>query len=210
MPPHSPWQKASPGEIPQGAPAPSTGPSSMNGSANGPAQDGWHLAAFHATTGSPDGGTLTTTWAGRRWPLFKLALWTGLLTVLTLGLYRFWARTRFRCWYWSAIRPGGIPLEYTGTPYEKLLGFLIAVVILAFYLGIVNLILMFLSFSLLAAPGAAYALTLLGVAPIWFFATYRAQRYLLARTRWMSIRFGLAPGAWGYAARACWHWALTS
>ncbi|MEM6728818.1 MAG: DUF898 family protein, partial [Pseudomonadota bacterium] len=52
-------------------------------------------------------------------------------------------------------------------------------------------------------------LTFLGVIPLWFFAYYRAQRYLLARTRWMGIRFGLAPGAWGYAARATWHWTLT-
>ncbi|MEM9855540.1 MAG: DUF898 family protein, partial [Pseudomonadota bacterium] len=54
-----------------------------------------------------------------------------------------------------------------------------------------------------------YALTFVGVIPIWFFASYRAQRYLLARTRWMGLRFGLAPGAWGYALRACWHWGLT-
>ncbi|MEM8592624.1 MAG: DUF898 family protein, partial [Pseudomonadota bacterium] len=46
---------------------------------------------------------------GRRRRLFGLALWTGFLTVLTLGLYRFWARTRLRRWYWSAIRPGGFP-----------------------------------------------------------------------------------------------------
>ena len=86
---------------------------------------------------------------------------------------------------------------------------MVAVVILAFYIGIVNLILLFLSFSLLSAPGAGYALSFLGLVPLWFFATYRAQRYLLARTRWMSMRFGLEPGAWGYALRACGHWALT-
>lgn len=102
-----------------------------------------------------------------------------------------------------------MPLEYTGSPYEKLLGFLVAVVILAFYIGIVNLLLMFASFSLLAQPQLAYALTLLGLVPIWFYATYRAERYLMARTRWMGIRFGLEPGAWGYALRACLHWVLT-
>lgn len=126
-----------------------------------------------------------------------------------MGLYRFWARTRLRRWYWSALRPGGFPLEYTGTPLEKLLGFLVAVVILAFYIGVINLVLIFLSFSLLSAPGAAYLLTILGVIPLWFFAAYRAQRYLLARTRWMGLRFGLEPGAWGYALRACFHWFVT-
>ena len=132
-----------------------------------------------------------------------------MLTVLTIGLYRFWTRTRLRRWYWSALRPGGFPLEYTGTPLEKLLGFLVAVVILAFYIGVINLVLIFLSFSLLSAPGAAYLLTILGVIPLWFFAAYRAQRYLLARTRWMGLRFGLEPGAWGYTLRACFHWFVT-
>ena len=118
-------------------------------------------------------------------------------------------KTRLRRWYWSSIRPGGIPLEYTGLPTEKLLGFLIAVVILAFYIGIVNLILMFASYSLLANNFAAYLISFLGVIPLWFFARYRMRRYILARTRWRGIRFGLVPGAWGYAVRALGHWLLT-
>lgn len=134
---------------------------------------------------------------------------TGLLTVLTLGFYRFWMRTRLRRWYWSAIRPGGHPLEYVGDPMEKLLGFLFAVVVLAFYIGIVNLILMFASFSLFQDNFAAYATSLVGVIPLWFFAQYRARRYILARTRWRGLRFGLEPGAWGYAWRAVLHWTVT-
>ncbi|SHH92774.1 DUF898 family protein [Marivita hallyeonensis] len=152
---------------------------------------------------------MTTELAGSRGALFWLALKTGLLTVLTLGFYRFWMKTRLRRWYWSAIRPGGHPLEYVGDPVEKLLGFLFAVVVLAFYIGIVNLILMFLSFSLFQDNFAAYTASLVGVIPLWFFAQYRARRYILARTRWRGLRFGLEPGAWGYAGRALWHWALT-
>lgn len=146
---------------------------------------------------------------GRRWPLFKMSVVTGFWTILTLGFYRFWMKTRLRRWYWSAIRPGGYPLEYVGDPWEKLLGFLIAVVIMAFYIGIVNLILMFLSFSIFENNFAAYLTSFVGVIPIWFFATYRARRYVLARTRWRGVRFGLEPGAWGYAWRAMVHWAIT-
>jgi hypothetical protein len=138
--------------------------------------------------------------------LFGLALRTGLLTILTLGLYRFWMKTRLRRWYWSAIRPGGQPMEYVGEPLEKLLGFLIAVVILAFYIGVANLILMFLSLSLFADNFAAYAVSFLGVIPLWFYARYRARRYILARTRWRGVRFGLEKGAWGYTWRAILHW----
>jgi uncharacterized membrane protein YjgN (DUF898 family) len=150
-----------------------------------------------------------TDFAGARGPLFRLALRTGLLTVLTLGFYRFWMKTRLRRYYWSSVRPGGHPLEYVGDPMEKLLGFLIAVVALAFYIGIVNLILMYLSFALLHGNVTAYALSFVGVIPIWFYAMYRARRYVLARTRWRGLRFGVEPGAWGYAGRALLHWGLT-
>ena len=152
---------------------------------------------------------LRTGFVGQRGRLFWLALRTSVLTVLTLGLYRFWMKTRLRRYYWSSIRPGGKPLEYVGEPLEKLLGFLIAVVFLAFYIGIVNLILMFFSFALLQGNFAAYALSFIGIIPVVFYAQYRARRYILARTRWRGIRFGMQPGAWGYAGRALWHWFIT-
>ena len=47
--------------------------------------------------------------------LFWLVVWTGALTVVTLGIYRFWARTRLRRYIWSSIMPGGDSFEYTGT-----------------------------------------------------------------------------------------------
>ena len=152
---------------------------------------------------------LDASWQGRRGRLFWLALRTSVLTVLTLGFYRFWMKTRLRRWYWSGVRIGGHPLEYVGEPLEKLLGFLIAVVFLAFYIGIVNLILMFASFSLFGGNTIAYVVSFVGVIPIVFYARYRALRYRLARTRWRGIRFGLEPGAWGYAARALLWWGLT-
>ncbi|MCB1333719.1 MAG: DUF898 family protein [Roseivivax sp.] len=152
---------------------------------------------------------MSTEFVGRRRRVFWLALKAGVLTVLTLGLYRFWMKTRLRRWYWSAIRPGGLPLEYVGDPVEKLLGFLIAVVILAFYIGVVNLILMFISFSLFQGNVTGYLLSFIGVIPLWFYAQYRSRRYVLARTRWCGLRFGLEPGAWGYAGRALLYWLLT-
>ena len=155
------------------------------------------------------GPALAVEFSGTKGRLFGLAFRTGLLTVLTLGVYRFWMKTRLRRYLWSSVRPGGHPLEYTGEPLEKLLGFLIAVVALAFYIGVVNLILMWGSLAWLNATFAAYAISFVGVLPLIFFAQYRARRYLLARTRWRGIRFGLEPGAWAYAARAFWHWGLT-
>lgn len=146
---------------------------------------------------------------GKRGALFWLALKTGFLTVVTLGFYRFWMKTRLRRWYWSAIRPGGHPMEYVGDPLEKLLGFFIAVVILTFYIGILNLVLMFVSFSVFSSASIGYLASFAGVIPLWFYARYRARRYVLGRTRWRGVRFGLEPAAAGYAWRALVHWAVT-
>jgi hypothetical protein len=156
-----------------------------------------------------DGPALYTEYAGRRWPLFWLAVNSGLFTILTLGFYRFWMKTRLRRYYWSAIRPGSAPLEYVGEPLEKLLGFLTAVVFLAFYIGVVNLILMFVSFTWFQNNLVAYGLSFVGVLPVIFFAQYRARRYILARTRWRGVRFAMEPGAWGYAWRAALYWIMT-
>ena len=152
---------------------------------------------------------LKTDYVGRPKTLFWLALRTGALTVLTLGFYRFWQKTRIRRYYWSSIRPGGMPLEYTGTGVEKLMGFLVAVVVLAFYIGIVNLILVFLSFSIVNNNIAAYVMSFVGLIPLYFYARYRARRYVLARTRWRGMRFGIEAAAWSYAWRAMVHWTLT-
>ena len=68
---------------------------------------------------------------------------------MTFGLYRFWARTRLRRYIWSSIKPGGDSFEYTGTGLEKFLGFLIALVVIMVYSGILQVVLDFIGYSLL-------------------------------------------------------------
>ncbi len=150
-----------------------------------------------------------------------LGLVTGLLTTVTLGVYRFWAKTRIRKYIWSSVTFEGDSFEYTGTGLEKFLGFLTAVVILAVYLATIQLALFFFGVSLFTNPerpdefdalpiqfGPAI-ITFIAVLPLIFFAQYRAMRYRLARTRWRGLRFGMDHGAWGYALRALGHWSLT-
>lgn len=149
----------------------------------------------------------TVSYTGRKKPLLGLALWTGFLTLITVGIYRFWARTRIRKYFWSAITPDGTPLEYNGTGLEKFLGFLIAVAVLAIYLGIIQLFLVFFGYSLFTQGETMMEIftqyiLIYGVAfvtlPLIYYAQYRARRYVLSRTRWRGIRFGAEPAAWGY------------
>ncbi len=137
--------------------------------------------------------------------LFWLALRTALFTIVTLGLYRFWMVTRLRRHYWSAIRIDGDPLEYNGTGLEKFLGFLIAIVILAVYLAVVNVGLAFAGLTNFDDPvqlQIVINLSVLATLPLIYFAVYRAQRYILARTRWRGIRFGMDQAAWRYTGSA--------
>ena len=137
--------------------------------------------------------------------LFWLSFRQVLATILTLGIYRFWMTTKLRRHYWNAIRVNGDPLEYTGTGLEKLLGFLIALVVLALYLGIINLGLAFAGLFSLDDPvqlQITLQLSLLATLPLIFYATYRARRYILARTRRRGIRFGMDQAAWQYTGRA--------
>ncbi|MEM9522710.1 MAG: DUF898 family protein [Pseudomonadota bacterium] len=157
-------------------------------------------------------------YTGTTGALLILAVKTGFLTVVTLGVYRFWARTRIRRYVWSATAPGGEPFEYTGTGLEKLLGFLIAVVAVAFALGGLQILLFFLGLSMFSGSDdetgllpqiAATQASLLVLLPLIFFAQYRARRYRLSRTRWRGIRFGMDQGAAGYMWRALGHGMLT-
>lgn len=150
--------------------------------------------------------------------VFWLALKTGLLTVVTLGIYRFWAKTRMRQLFWAGTELDGDRFEYTGTGLEKFKGFLIAVVFLAVYLGLSQMLLLFLGLNVLREPqsGMEMAAQVVGfylicfaLLPFILFATYWAQRYRMSRTRWRGIRFGMDSAAWGYVWRALGHGLLT-
>jgi len=165
-----------------------------------------------------DGNSGQGEYTGSGKALFWLALRTGCLTLLTLGIYRFWGKTRIRRYIWSAARLEGSRFEYTGTGLEKFLGFLLAVVFLAVYLGLIQILLFWFGMTIFAEPQtseqallqtAGFSLSAVALLPFIFFAIYRARRYKMARTRWRGIRFGMDKAAWGYALRALLYWALT-
>lgn len=138
-----------------------------------------------------------------------LVLRTTFFTIITLGIYRFWMKTKVRQYYWNAVRVDDEPLEYTGTALELFVGFLVAVLFLAVYLGAITFGLLYLSIVQLEQIPVIAPLTFIAVLPFLPYAAYRSQRYLLSRTRWRGIRFGLELAAWSYTLR--WFlWALLS
>lgn len=156
-----------------------------------------------------------TRYSGKAGPLFNLVFITSLLTMVTVGIYRFWAKTRLRKYIWSSVSVDGDRFEYTGTGLEKLLGFLIAIAFLAIYLGVIQIVLTFLGIGLLSQNHTettiiiSIYLSFFAVGPFILFAIYRARRYRLARTRFRGIRFAMENAAWGYVPRAIGHYILT-
>jgi len=114
-----------------------------------------------------------------------------LLTIVTLGIYRFWATTRTRHYLWSRTRFIDDRLEWTGTGKELFLGFLMVVALLL----VPFLILQFgvQALMLRGQAGLAGILGFASFAVIFYFvgvARFRALRYRLGRTYWHGIRGG--------------------
>jgi len=123
------------------------------------------------------------------WKSFaRIAIPNLALTLLTLGVYRFWAKARERRYLWAHSRVLGSELEWTGNGPELLVGFLFALPIflpIAIGAGLLLPIAAKLLDWMWLIPIAAVAYGLL-----YFFisfARFRALGYRLARTYWRGI-----------------------
>ena len=146
---------------------------------------------------------------GRSGELFVIFLVNLALSIVTLGIYRFWGRTRIRRYVWSQTSLLGEPLEYTGRGGELFLGFLFALVLIygpiaGLFFGLdvelpdpgeefggakLNSLIIFIAILLLATP----VLML-----FYYVALFAAYRYRIGRTSWLGIRGGMEGSAWRY------------
>ena len=138
------------------------------------------------------------TYDGRLLELFGIFLLNLLLTIVTFGIFRFWAITRIRRYLWSHMRFEGSRLSYTGRGGELFLGFLMAIAILILFIAVIGLMTLGLAQfdpGLAVIPGV---LTYVGLFVLFGAARYSAQRYRLSRTEWRGIRGGMTGSAWRY------------
>jgi uncharacterized membrane protein YjgN (DUF898 family) len=142
---------------------------------------------------------------GQRRVYWRLLTRGALLLMVTLGIYRFWLNTDIRRFLWANTEVAGETLEYTGTPLELLLGFLVAIAILIpVYAGFFLAALGLGTIGQLSGVIAFFALGVLGQ-----YAVYRARRYRLTRTIYRGLRFYQSGSAGVYALRASLWWVLT-
>jgi uncharacterized membrane protein YjgN (DUF898 family) len=138
---------------------------------------------------------------GRLGELFGIFFTNLLFSIITLGFYRFWAKTRMRRYIWSRVSLNGDAFEYTGTGGELFIGFLI-VVGLFVVATVLKTVLDLASPPDSPLPLIATLLFALGVVYLVFVARYAAQRYRLTRTLWRGIRGGMTGSAWAWGLKA--------
>ncbi|WNJ99306.1 YjgN family protein [Thalassospiraceae bacterium LMO-JJ14] len=135
---------------------------------------------------------------GTRPAFARLLAINTLLTLLTIGIYRFWAKTKIRRFFWRNVTFLDDPLEYTGTGGELFVGFLIVIAVL-FPLGLI-----YSAIGAVVPPAhpeleialeVAYYIVLFALLQIGF---YRMWRYRMSRTMWRGVRFGLDGSTWAY------------
>ncbi len=141
--------------------------------------------------------------SGKFFNVLGLALKNAGLTIITLTMYRFWARTSMRRRLWSRTWVLGDPLEYTGSAGELFRGFLISLpcfflpAIFVFYIAPVAMEAVWAGW--LTFGFYVFSVPLVAAARFWM------RRYQLSRTRWRGIKLGLTGSAWSFAA-ASWGW----
>ncbi|MDH5752648.1 MAG: YjgN family protein [Deltaproteobacteria bacterium] len=147
----------------------------------------------------PGGGELSLAHHGKTGELYAISLINVLYRILTLGVYHFWAKTRVRKYVWSQTSLQGERFEYTGRALEMLIGYALAMGIL---IPLVLAWQFLVQVLLVGSPGLGGLVSLpvyLGFIYLAGFARYSSLRYMLSRTRWRGIRFGLVGSPWNFA-----------
>ena len=130
--------------------------------------------------------------------LARIVAVNSLLNIITLGMYRFWGKTRVRRYLWRHVSFNGEALEYTGTGKELFTGFII---VFAIFAPVILTYSVFIGFYAEAYPITSAILEIIYMIAIFFLigvAIYRARRYRLSRTLWRGIRFAQVGSAARY------------
>ena len=135
---------------------------------------------------------------GQTGALYGIWLTQMFLTILTLGIYHFWAKTNLRRYLFGAMELDGDRFEYLGTGKELFLGML---KIMPFYVLIVAML-----------GGVQYKYGEHGVViaelfllPLVFFlipvAAYSGFRYRVNRTSWRGVRGVMRGSAFAFGGK---------
>jgi uncharacterized membrane protein YjgN (DUF898 family) len=163
-------------------------------------------AAAAAAPAAPDLTPSRPLYDGSLGELYAIYLRHVVMMLLTFGWSRFWGRTRLRRYVWNHLSILGDRFEYRGRGRELLFGFLLALVMLAAWAGLMYLVWLYVFHEKPFASFGLFDIFSLSVVvigfPLAYVGHYAGLRYKLSRTRWRGIRCGMAGSAWHYGVIA--------
>jgi uncharacterized membrane protein YjgN (DUF898 family) len=134
--------------------------------------------------------------------LFGIHVVNVLFTLLTLGVYFFWAKVKVRAYFLSETEFESDRLAYHGTGGEMFVGFLKALVFFFIPISALN----FVPEMLGASAAVGYVVGSFFVP----MAMVGARRYRLSRTSWRGIRFSLRARTWDFVRLWSWNTFLSA
>lgn len=124
---------------------------------------------------------------------YRIWLLNIFLTIITLGIYSFWGKTRMRRYVTGSFKLAQDHFEYTGTGKELFIGFL---KVFPFFL--------LLSFAAQAVPPLVALMLYVPVLYLIPVAIYMSTRYRLNRLTWRGIRGRLTGSPFHYGGFWLW------
>lgn len=121
--------------------------------------------------------------------LFPIFIRNLLLSIVTLGIYSFWARSEFRRYFLSHLELAGERFEYHGTGRELFRGFLRALPVLVVLGALYPLGIYLEGKHQVAAAAACFIGMWLGLLALMPAALALSWRYRLSRTSYRGVRF---------------------
>jgi uncharacterized membrane protein YjgN (DUF898 family) len=135
---------------------------------------------------------------GKGETLFGIHITNLFFTIITLGIYYFWANVKTRKYLWGQLEFEEDRFSYHGTPQEILRGWFKALLVF----GIPYVVLRYgphLAGASIALIGIGTLLSLVLILVFIPFATVGSRRYRLSRTAWRGIRFSFQESWKSYA-----------
>ena len=140
--------------------------------------------------------------------LFGICLLNTLLTIITLGFYSFWGKTKVRAYLWGKTQLEGDRFVYHGTGRELLNGAFKAMLVFGFPLTLLNTLPKFLEPREILGVVASiltYAMVILFIP----MAMVGARRYRFSRTSWRGIHLSFRGQTWEFLRLFLEGWVLT-
>lgn len=129
-------------------------------------------------------------YSGAGWEFFGLYIKNILLTMVTMGIYSFWAKVAVQKYIYNATSVMGRSFSFHATGKEKFIGFAIGSVIVSVFFGFIQIASQVL-IKILGSSGGAIAIFIIIFATILFATPWMkiaSRKFLLSRSSWSNVR----------------------